>query len=166
MQKDPDTTVDGSEIRQTTWDVSNLVNNGRNYQAQRVIAGFLQSTVPWAKYRPTRDFCPLTCKWSEVSISACSTGSLQHVQRCLVWNLGRSAVKFQHSWIIGDIIKCHPFCCWGSDKIDKQKIYGNFQGFHSFLLIFNILASYLKASYLKTNNFFYQMEMVKLHHLW
>ena len=52
MQKDPDTTVDGSEIRLTTWDVSNLVNNGRNYQAQLVIAGFLLSTVPWAKYRP------------------------------------------------------------------------------------------------------------------
>ena len=39
------TTVDGSEIRLTTWDVQNLVNNGINYQAQLVNAGFFPSTV-------------------------------------------------------------------------------------------------------------------------
>ena len=34
-------TVDGSEIRLTTWDVSNPANNEINYQPQMVNAGFL-----------------------------------------------------------------------------------------------------------------------------
>ena len=38
----------------TTWDVSNLVNNGINYQPQLVIAGFRPSTI-WGPHQPKYD---------------------------------------------------------------------------------------------------------------
>ena len=47
-------TVDGSEIRLTTWDVQNLVNTRTNYQPQLVLAGFLNHQ-PYEPQLPNGD---------------------------------------------------------------------------------------------------------------
>ncbi len=68
-----------AEIRLTTWDVWNPINNGKNHQPQLVLAGFQPSTVsnliyqPFTKFRETSScqvlhvLCCLTIDDSQVN---------------------------------------------------------------------------------------------------